>query len=194
MFGNRPVVNSAQCEFANAFDAAERVELVVLFPLAPRESRPCANRVLAFDPDSVPARIGGPNPPHSFEISLDPALARALHAFLSGRSRSLLDTLATAVSGPGLDPYLRPALRRDIDAAAGFFTYGAQAVRRLRLRHSLPSVPVSRAEIEELLAQELRASIGDFHLPEAPDPNTGILGPRATRALTIAAARRARRA
>ena len=56
MFSNWPVVNCAQCEFADVFDAAEGVELVVLFPLAARERGPWTNRVFAFEQNAVQIR------------------------------------------------------------------------------------------------------------------------------------------
>jgi hypothetical protein len=104
-----------------------------------------------------PAAISGPSPPDRVEIVVAECWAAALHALLSGTSRRLLDELAAGVELEAVEPYLRPALRRDLVGAAAFFRYGPQALRRLRLRHGLPARPLPRAEIESLLAAEVAA-------------------------------------
>ena len=81
----------------------------------------------------------------------------------------------------------------DTDAARAFFAHGPQAVRALRLRHGVRGTPVPRATIERLLAEEVRRAIGEFEPYDLPDPTRGLLGARASKTASVAAARRAGR-
>jgi len=124
----------------------------------------------------VPTRLTR-TAPETATLAVPEPLRRPLHAFLSGTSGRLLDQLA--VAGGHRDSYLQPALARDRESALGFFVHGPRALRALRLRHRLPPGPVPRPVIEELLAAEVRAAIGEFRLPATPDPADRLLGRRA---------------
>lgn len=113
----------------------------------------------AAEGDHYPRTIAGASAPPSFRVEVAEARVAALHRFLSGTSARLLDDLAVAVGER--DPVRRPALRRDLELARAFFVHGPAAIRRLRLRHGLPPRPIGRPEIEALLREEVRASIGD---------------------------------
>jgi hypothetical protein len=123
----------------------------------------------------VPSRLTR-TAPNTATLAVPEPLRRPLHAFLSGTSGRLLDQLA--VAGGHRDSYLRPALARDREAARAFFVHGPGSLRALRLRHRLPPGPVPRTVIEELLAAELRAAIGEFRLP-ATDRADQLLGRKA---------------
>jgi predicted GIY-YIG superfamily endonuclease len=110
----------------------------------------------------IPRRIAAGSPPERFDVALGAALAGPLHAFLSGQSRALLRELS-AVRTPD-DPLLDRVRIRDLKTADGFFSYGAQSMRALRLRHALPPGCVTREQFEAALAIELRASIGECSL------------------------------
>lgn len=94
-------------------------------------------------------------PPPVFDVVVRPEWHKPVHAFLSGRSVRLLDLVAAAVQSDEVAPYLRTALVRDLAAARELFTFGPAAVRRLRLRHHLPSGVVTRETTERLLRDEL---------------------------------------
>ncbi len=117
-------------------------------------------------------------PPDAFSLTLDRALDRPLHAFLTGVSGGLLSELASRLA---VEEYMRPALARDQVAAEGFFIHGPRALRQLRLRHRVPSGPMSRATIEALLLAEARAAIGEFSIAGMTDPTAGLLGRRDSR-------------
>ena len=134
-----------------------------------------------------PGAIAGSSPPPTFTVVVPEARRPALHAFLSGTSRRLLAELDVAVGRR--DPFMQPALARDRASAGAFFTHGPAALRGLRRRHGLPAQPVPRATIEALLAREVRDAIGDFTLLELPDPTAGLLGARASKTVSIGAAR-----
>jgi predicted GIY-YIG superfamily endonuclease len=112
----------------------------------------------------LPTRIGGASPPTGLEAPVAAELRAPLHDFLSGRSARLLPALWAAAGAADIPVFTRAALERDLDAAGEFFELGPRRVRRLRLRHELAPGPVEGAVMAELLAQELRETIGDFHL------------------------------
>jgi len=120
----------------------------------------------------IPSRIGGASPPAHLEAFVAPELRPALHDFLSGRSARLLRELRTATAMADIPAFTRAALRRDVDAAGDFFELGPRRVRRLRLRHELAPGHVTGAVMADLLALELRETVGDFHL-RAPGPVRG---------------------
>ncbi len=135
-----------------------------------------------------PGRISGPSPPSEFATPVDPQLQPALHAFLSGTSRRLLDALEPRHRA--CDAYMQPALARDRVAAGAFFRAGPQALRRLRLRHGLRPGPVPRPAVERLVYEEACAEIGEFRLPARDDPTAGLLGARASRTVSLGLATR----
>jgi len=92
----------------------------------------------------------------------------------------LLEAL-TAVCATRRGAHLQPGILRDRELAAGFFTYGPQALRRLRLHHRRRAGPMPRHIIEQLLAQELRSMIADVRLAAGTDPRHEPLGRNARR-------------
>jgi hypothetical protein len=72
---------------------------------------------------------------------------------LNGASARLL----RSVDIESREPYLRPALRRDLVTAGEFFRLGPRRVRELRLRHGLHARTLARADWERLLRDEFRA-------------------------------------
>jgi predicted GIY-YIG superfamily endonuclease len=119
------------------------------------------------DADRVPSRLGSPSPPVEFATSVPPELQPVLHAFLSGTSARLLETLADLAGRR--DAYMQPALRRDRVGAEGFFASGPRALRQLRLRRGWPAGPMSRGTFTDVIAADLRDSIGDFRIVDVPD-------------------------
>ncbi len=105
--------------------------------------------------------------PDTFTVPVAEPLRTPLHRYLSGTSRRLLDSLATATGHR--NPYLHRGLARDLDAAARFFDVGPQALRRMRLRHRQPAGPLTQSVLEQLFVAEVRAAIGAFRLPDPPD-------------------------
>jgi predicted GIY-YIG superfamily endonuclease len=128
---------------------------------------------------SYPARITR-SAPDRFQVGVDADLRGGMHAFLSGTSDSLLDALLAACT-TRRGAHLQPGLARDRELAAGFFTYGPQALRRLRLRHQRPAGSMPRHVIERLLAEEMRSMIADVRLGAHMDPRHEPLGRRAQR-------------
>jgi len=120
----------------------------------------------------IPARIGGASPPTHVEAPVAPELRVPLHDYLSGRSVRLLPALRTAMTAADIPAYTLAALERDVVAALDFFELAPRRVRRLRLRHELAPGPVSGEVMAELLALELRETVGNFHL-KAPGPVPG---------------------
>jgi hypothetical protein len=137
-----------------------------------------------------PRRISGPSPPDLFSVAVAAPVRPALHAFMLGTSRRLLDTLQFAAEAR--EAFMQPALRRDHAAAAAFFEHGPRALRALRLRHGEPRGPIDQRTIERNLAREVHEAIGDFTTFELRDPTRGLLGARASKTASAAAARRAR--
>jgi hypothetical protein len=107
-----------------------------------------------------PSRIARGSPPARFETPIDAALHAPLDTFLAGRNNAVLAMLARRHEQ--CDAYLRPALRRDLDAAAAFYDAGPRALRALRLRHGRRPGPMPRPLIERLLADEVAVSIAAF--------------------------------
>ena len=136
-----------------------------------------------------PRVIAGPSPPRDVALPFDPRLASGLHRLLSGSSRQLLDLLLARVQDR--PAHTLPALRRDHEAADGFFRHGPSALRSLRLRHRLPPGPISRPIIETLLAAEVRAAIGGFELPRLGYPDPSLVGARLSRAYATRSQRQA---
>jgi GIY-YIG catalytic domain len=89
---------------------------------------------------------------------------RALHDLLSGRSDRVLDAEA-----PALDPIRALARQRDIELARDFYGFGPRRLRALRLRHALPTGPVSAATVRRCLTVEVTELIGEVHVPEFDD-------------------------
>jgi hypothetical protein len=81
----------------------------------------------------------------------------------------------------------QPGLRRDLDAAAGFFHHGPRALRDLRIRSGHRPRLLDRAAVERLLRAELEGALGPFRVlePGTADPSLGRPGAR-RRALTEA--------
>ena len=123
---------------------------------------------------SYPSRVTR-SAPDRFQVGVEADLRADLHAFLSGTSDRLLAKLM-AVRGTRRGAHLRPGIVRDRELAAGFFTYGPQALRRLRLHHRRRAGPMPRHIIEQLLAQELRNMIADVRLAAGTDPRHEPLG------------------
>jgi predicted GIY-YIG superfamily endonuclease len=130
-----------------------------------------------------PRRIAGPSPPNSFVTMLDPSWRVPMHAFFSGTSNRFLAVLAETSSR--FDSYRQPGLRRDRQLAESFFHHGPAALRRLRLRHGRPSGVLARAEIVDLLAAEVRASIGDFTHSVGGASTARVLGRHSSRSRAI---------
>lgn len=107
-----------------------------------------------------PRAISGTSPPFDVTVPVSAAARPALRRLLSGTGARLLDHLAGVVADQ-VEPYLRPALVRDLALARGFFDFGPSALRRLRLRHGISPGPLSRSRIESLLHDEVVAAIGD---------------------------------
>jgi hypothetical protein len=73
--------------------------------------------------------------PEVFTVAVDDGLRDGLHRFLSGSRAKLVDELLLGANDrPG---YMQPALRRDREAALGFFAGGPRLVRERRLRHGV---------------------------------------------------------
>ena len=120
----------------------------------------------------IPKRVAGSSPPPHFDVRVSPALQPLLHDLLSGRGARLLPVLRDAVAASDLAEFTKAGLERDVEAAREFFELGPRRVRRFRLRHELAPGPVTGAVMAELLAQELRETVGDFQL-RAPGPVMG---------------------
>ncbi|HET9443968.1 MAG TPA: hypothetical protein VFO65_11630, partial [Acidimicrobiales bacterium] len=83
-----------------------------------------------------------------------------------GRNNRLLRELARIGRAPGR--HLHPTRLRDLESAQAFFVHGPQALRRLAGAHAQPPGPVPREVFEILMAAEVRALVGDFHVPADP--------------------------
>jgi hypothetical protein len=140
-----------------------------------------------------PRAITGPSPPPDATMPCDADLGPGLRALLAGTSARVLDALASR-AGERRPPLMLPALRRDREAAAGFFAHGPRALRALRLRYGVPAGPLSRQAIEALVLADLRAAVGDDVVPPAPSgPDPTLVGARMARGLARRAARSRRR-
>jgi hypothetical protein len=139
-----------------------------------------------------PRAITGPSPPRDVTLPYDEDLGSGLRALLAGTSARVLGPLA-ARAEERRPPLMLPALRRDREAAAGFFAHGPRAIRALRLRHGLPPGPLSRSAIEALLLADLRAAVGDDVMPPLlPGPDERLVGTRTARQLAVRAERAGR--
>lgn len=125
----------------------------------------------------IPGRIAGDSPPSRHRTPVAPALQAPLHDYLNGRSVRLIPTLQRAIAVPD---FMRPGLDRDAVSARELFELSTRRLRAVRLRHGRPPGPVAGDVLTDMLASELRAAIGDFRAPAAPEP-AGPLGRRATR-------------
>jgi hypothetical protein len=116
-----------------------------------------------------PGAVQSSSLPAVFEVATQPSL----HAFLGGTSDRLLRELDPFLAAR--DAYMQPGLRRDREAAAGFFRYGPRAIRDLRLRHGVRSQPLSRTDFERLIRAEVEAGLGPFDslVAEAGEPGLG---------------------
>lgn len=128
---------------------------------------------------SYPSRITR-SAPDRVEVEVDADLRGGVHALLSGTSDRLLEALMP-VCTTRRGAHLHPGITRDGELAARFFTYGPQALRRLRLRHRRRTGPMPRHIIEHLLAQEMRSTIADVRLAARADPRKDPLGRHARR-------------
>jgi hypothetical protein len=108
----------------------------------------------------VPSRVGGASPPLRHDGRVAPALRPLVHDYLSGRSPRLVAALGPLIAAADLPEYLRAALVRDLVTAREFFELGPSRVRELRLRHRLPTGPVSGDTMAALVAADLQASLG----------------------------------
>jgi len=124
-----------------------------------------------------PARITRGSPPETFDVTIDPAMAPALHSFLSGTSRRFLVELA--IGARRRDAYMQAGLARDHALAERFFDYGPRALRRLRLRHQLPPRAMPRSLIQQVLSEEVRGIIGTTN--SAPNASFELRRHRAAR-------------
>jgi predicted GIY-YIG superfamily endonuclease len=116
----------------------------------------------SLPPAPYPRAISGPSAPVDATVPVPVARRDALHRLLAGTSARLLDELEAVVSGDdgSVEPYLRPALARDLTRARAFFGAGPAALRRFRLRHGLAPGLVPRVAIEAGLHAELVALVG----------------------------------
>lgn len=128
-----------------------------------------------------PAALTRRSPPTEVLVPVAQVQRRPLHDLFVGTSRRLLGGLAGAVEST-TDPVRRPALRRDLAAADGFFTHGSARLRDLRRRHGLGTGHLTREQVRTALLDDVRALLGaDVHLPVPPDPK--LLGARSARSL-----------
>lgn len=110
----------------------------------------------------------------------------ALHDFLSGRSARLLRKLGAGLDALEVPAFTRTALERDVDDAQRFFALGPARLREFRLRHSLPPGPVLGETMAARLADEVRATVGEFRPGDPPGDGIG-LSRRAARARELRA-------
>jgi hypothetical protein len=122
----------------------------------------------------IPSRITRAAP-DDFDVRVEAELQRPLHDLLSGTSDRVL-----GLCSPHPDRAdLGPSAVVDRTAAHAFSRHGPRALRDLRRRHGVRHALLSRAEIEALVAADLRASIGAFDLPPAREPTDNVMGRRA---------------
>jgi GIY-YIG catalytic domain-containing protein len=95
-----------------------------------------------------PRAISADSPPASFDVGVS---HRDVAPFLRGTS----DRLLRSVDVESREPYLRPALRRDLVSASEFFRLGPRRVHELRLRHGVRARTLAREDWERLLRSEL---------------------------------------
>jgi hypothetical protein len=102
---------------------------------------------LLWHGDRYPRSISADSPPSSVDVGAEHP---DVTAFLRGTS----DRLLRSVDLESREPYLRPALRRDLVSAARFFQLGPRRVRELRLRHGVRAPTLAREDWERLLRAE----------------------------------------
>jgi predicted GIY-YIG superfamily endonuclease len=95
--------------------------------------------------------------PHSFSVAAEPEIRVGLHQFLSGTRSRLADELLQAASHR--PEFMRPALRRDKDAALRFFAAGPRLVRERRLRHRVRARVLDAATYRRLVTEEISPAI-----------------------------------
>jgi hypothetical protein len=110
----------------------------------------------------IPTRLHGDSPPVRHEAPLAGETLPALSAFLSGRNRRLLESLAPALDS--VPAFMRVGLTRDLEAAEQFYWLGPCRTRTLRMRHRLRA-PVDEESFRRAIAQDLRGAIGTFVAP-----------------------------
>jgi predicted GIY-YIG superfamily endonuclease len=107
---------------------------------------------------SVPAGITR-SAPLSFRVEAPADIRTGLHRFLSGtRARLADELLQAAVHRP---EFMQPALRRDKDAALGFFAAGPKLLRQRRLRHHVRTGTLDIATYRKLVNEEIKPVIYD---------------------------------
>lgn len=104
----------------------------------------------------MPAAITRAAPP-SFTVATTPRVAERLHRFLSGTSQRLADELLDAAAHR--PEFMRPALRRDREAALGFYAAGPRLVRARRLRHGVRARTLNAETYRRLVGEEIRPTI-----------------------------------
>ncbi len=122
----------------------------------------------------MPASITKSAPP-SFETTVALELRPGLHRLLSGVSANVLDGLVgDAVGRPA---FMQPALSRDAESAARFFTAGPRLVRERRLRHGVRA-PVDARTYRSLVIDEIASSVGDVRVSADGSPGVRSGGRR----------------
>ncbi len=104
--------------------------------------------------DGTPAALTRSAPP-AVTVPAPRDAADGLHEFLSGRRPRLADELLAAASGR--PEFMRPALRRDRDAALRFFAAGPHLVRARRLRHRMRAGVIDADTYRRLVRDEIGA-------------------------------------
>src|SRR5205823_6298643 len=143
-----------------------------------RPARACSDGYTAFlrllwaaseaDGSSPPAGVRGKSTPAVLQTPVATELAGGVHRFLAGTSDTLLRALEPLLARR--EAYLQPALRRDLEAAAGFFHHGPRPLRDLRIRSGYRLRLLDRAAVERLLLAELEGVLGPFRVLEPRTP------------------------
>ena len=108
----------------------------------------------------MPASITKSAPP-SFSTTVALELRPGLHQLLSGVRATVLDRLVADAAGR--PDFMQPALSREAESAARFFTTGPQLVRERRLRHGVKT-PVDARTYRSLVIDELSSSVGNVRM------------------------------
>ncbi|MET9019647.1 GIY-YIG nuclease family protein [Actinopolymorpha sp. NPDC004070] len=108
----------------------------------------------------VPASITR-SAPMSFTVAAPAGIRDDLHRFLSGTSSRLADGLLQAAAHR--PAYMQPALRRDREAALGFFAAGPKLVRERRLRHGVRARVLDVGTYRRLVRTEINSALGLAH-------------------------------
>ncbi|MEV4477244.1 GIY-YIG nuclease family protein [Nonomuraea sp. NPDC049504] len=107
--------------------------------------------------ERVPGAITRPAPA-SFAVVVADEVREKVHRFLAGARARLVDELFDAASER--PAFMRPALRRDREAALGFFAAGPALVRARRLRHGVRARALDAGTYRRLVAAEVETLIG----------------------------------